>query len=158
MQLYEVRFKIEHEDSFEIGKCIVTGNDEDEAIRKATFHLDLARHKRITLNISKLKPQIYQLDRHTIRKEKSMEKAYEGKVRSNYLIAIAAEIYTASKELALNSICRHLKNVSRNPNYKNDIIPLFEMEIEEKCFITQGLQQPYIDKQSIFKEVQFYPN
>lgn len=162
MQLYEVSFKIEHRDTFEIGKILVTGSDKDEAIKKTAYHLDLNKFTNIRFNIIKIKPQFYQLDRTKIRKyvpkydENGNIIRKPKKFKSTYMIAICAEIFTESREMALQIIGKHIKMLNENPNYKDDRIPTFEYEIEEKSTFTQGLQQPYIDKQSIFKEITLY--
>lgn len=177
MQLYEVSFKIEHEESFELGKIIVNGEDQNDAVKRVIYYCDLYDFaQNISFKVQKLKPQCYQISRQPVPKEKPAPKVitYESivaslsgtpetvqvktvkKFKQAYLIAIAAEVFCESQPIALDIIRHHIGNYAKNPKLKDTRVPVFEVECEEKSTLTQGLQQPYIDKQSIYTATRIF--
>lgn len=72
-QLYEVSFQVHYEDVIDIGKMLVCASDKDAAARTVQFFLG-APVSQTVVDVKRLKPSVYQLDRREVHKHKEARK------------------------------------------------------------------------------------
>ena len=155
MELYIVAYKRDIGDVIEIGKCIVTGDSVENAIQKAAYHSDL-NERTTTFKCTKLKPQIFSLDRAKIKKTSSPGKGLPIK-RSIYSVSIDGQV-SATDEIAAVMAISHFsieKAKGKDGRAQHNVIE-FDARVEKVASPTNGLSQPYVEKQAIYKNTQIF--
>lgn len=138
----------------EIGKGIVTGNDEDEAIKKYAYHIGL-KETETQFKCIKLKPQVFSLDRTKFQRTKHGEGLQLKK--SAYAVSIDGQVVATDEATAVNAISKFaaLKAIGRDWRDNHNVIDL-DVHCEVVASAARGLAQPYIEKQAIYKRTQFF--
>jgi hypothetical protein len=157
--MYMVTYASEQAATVRVGRCVVTGTNEDDAIVKASYHLGIDASHKPRMSAVKLKPQVYQIseDQRPVAapaKGTHAAPASSG-FKSRHLVSLAATVEAVSKTAALRRLAHCLLLKCANDKAEDKGVRDFTVDIE----VTGGegaLRQPAIAKQAIYKEATFY--
>jgi len=154
VQLYQVSFQAHYEDMIDIGSVLVCATSNDDAGERVRMLFDLPQ-SRTTFDVKRVKGNTWQLERREV--ERFAARRATNKALSplaNWFVSVSATIRAANETSAWVRFGHHILTRAKSPNALLDKAVLeFDAEAVRADSMPKG---PATEKQSIYKETQFF--